>query len=123
VREVQLSASATGGDNNYTYSWDNGLANGASHTVNPSANTTYVVVVTDGNGCTATHQVELTVEICAEICDNGIDDDLDGDIDSADSDCTCTTELANLALGKTATQSSDYNKSSMEFRFRKCKRN
>ncbi len=107
--EVQLSASATGGDNNYTYSWDNGLANGASHTVNPSVNTTYVVVVTDGNGCTATHQVELTVEACAEICDNGMDDDLDGDIDSADSDCACTTELANLALGKPATQSSDYN--------------
>ncbi len=44
----------------------------------------------------------------AEICDNGTDDDGDGLIDGADSDCSCSSALTNLALGKTTTQSSTY---------------
>ncbi len=50
---------ATGGG---TYSWDNGLGAGASHTVTPAATTTYVVTVTDGNGCTDTDDVIITVD-------------------------------------------------------------
>jgi len=84
-----LSATATGGDGNYTFSWDNGLPNGINHTINPSTTMTYEVMVTDGNGCTAAEQITLTVDGCdtPEICDNGIDDDGDGLIDCYDPDC------------------------------------
>ncbi|MDX1651385.1 MAG: T9SS type A sorting domain-containing protein [Brumimicrobium sp.] len=50
--------SATGAS---TYSWDNGLGAGASHTVSPTGSTTYEVTGTDGNGCTDTDQVTITV--------------------------------------------------------------
>jgi uncharacterized repeat protein (TIGR01451 family) len=59
--EVILTASATGGDGNYAYEWDNGLGTGASHTVNPSSTTTYMVTVTDGNGCFDTDEVTVVV--------------------------------------------------------------
>ena len=83
-----LSASASGGDANYTFSWDNSLPNGNSHLINPSSTTTYQVTVTDGNGCIATDQITITINTCSEICDNGIDDDGDGLIDCADNDCS-----------------------------------
>ncbi len=35
-----------------SYTWDNGLGNGVSHVVQPGVSTTYVVTVTDDNGCT-----------------------------------------------------------------------
>ncbi|NGF75261.1 hypothetical protein G5B10_05175, partial [Fluviicola sp. SGL-29] len=50
--------SATGGS---TYSWNNGLGSGASHTVSPTATTTYMVTGTDANGCVNTDQVIVTV--------------------------------------------------------------
>ncbi|MCB0562627.1 MAG: hypothetical protein KDD09_26930, partial [Phaeodactylibacter sp.] len=56
-----LAASATGGDGNYAYNWDNGLGAGASHVVSPSQSTIYNVTVTDGNGCTDIDQVIVTV--------------------------------------------------------------
>lgn len=43
------------------YVWDNSLGSGAIHTVSPSANTTYSVTGTDGNGCTATANISITV--------------------------------------------------------------
>lgn len=49
---------ATGGS---TYSWDNGLGAGASHTVTPVATTTYEVTGTDANGCVNTDQITITV--------------------------------------------------------------
>jgi len=73
-----LSASATGGNGNYIFTWDNELPMGESNTISPSANTTYTVVVTDDNGCTATSQISITVGVCTEICGNGMDDDFDG---------------------------------------------
>ena len=56
-----ISASATGGSAPYTYSWDNGLGNGASHVVSPTSTTTYSVTVTDANGCMGSATVSLTV--------------------------------------------------------------
>ncbi len=43
-----LTASATGGNGNYTYTWDNSIGvSGSQQTVNPSQTTTYIVTVTD----------------------------------------------------------------------------
>lgn len=49
---------ASGGD---SYSWNNNLGAGATHTVSPSVTTTYVVSATDVNGCTGTNQTVVTV--------------------------------------------------------------
>lgn len=50
----QVSASATGGDNNLTYTWDNGLpATTGPHTVAPDTTTPYTLTVTDGCGTPA----------------------------------------------------------------------
>jgi gliding motility-associated-like protein len=51
---------ATGGD---TYNWDSGLGAGASHTVSPTATTTYTVIGTDANGCLGTDAVVVTVNL------------------------------------------------------------
>ncbi len=58
---IILTASGSGGQSPYTYIWNNGLGAGASKTVNPSSNTTYIVTVTDGNGCTATDNVTVNI--------------------------------------------------------------
>ncbi|HQP04007.1 MAG TPA: gliding motility-associated C-terminal domain-containing protein, partial [Bacteroidales bacterium] len=58
---VNLNASASGGTSPYTYAWDNGLGSGNSHTVNPVANTTYNVTVTDSNGCSNTGNVSVSI--------------------------------------------------------------
>jgi len=47
------------GASNYT--WDNGAGAGASVTVSPSANTTYVVTGIDANGCQAQGEVSLVI--------------------------------------------------------------
>lgn len=44
-----------------SYSWDNGLGNGTSHTVSPSSTTTYTVTGTSAQGCTATDAITITV--------------------------------------------------------------
>ena len=44
-----------------TYSWDNGLGTGASHTVSPTTTTTYTVVGTDANGCVNTDSVTVGI--------------------------------------------------------------
>ena len=57
-----LSTNVTGGTPAYTYTWDNGLSNQASHMVSPIANTSYNVFVSDGNGCnSAIEQVNVDI--------------------------------------------------------------
>ncbi len=58
---VDLGANGAGGTAPYSYTWDNGLGAGQNHTVNPAANTTYTVTVTDNNGCTAENSVAVSV--------------------------------------------------------------
>ncbi|MFH2095713.1 MAG: hypothetical protein ABIJ16_08415, partial [Bacteroidota bacterium] len=53
-----VTISASGGT---SYIWDQGLGAGQSHTVTPSATTTYNVVVSNAAGCTGTESVTITV--------------------------------------------------------------
>jgi large repetitive protein len=56
---TSLNAIATGGNGTYTYTWNDGFAN--PHNVAPLATTLYTATVTDGNGCTNTANVSITV--------------------------------------------------------------
>jgi len=96
----ELTTTAGGGNGTYLYSWNNGLGNGQSHTVNPLATTTYTVTVTDLNNCSTTDQITVTIVNCSENCTDGIDNDGDGLIDCEDPDC-------NIAV--TAQVNSDFN--------------
>jgi hypothetical protein len=58
---VTMNASASGGTAPYTFNWSNGIGSGASKTVSPSGTTTYVVTVSDANGCTSTANAVITV--------------------------------------------------------------
>jgi len=58
---VNLVAVANSGASPYTFSWNSGLGNGAAQTVSPTSTTTYVVTVTDANGCTDTDEVIVVV--------------------------------------------------------------
>ncbi len=57
---ANLSAVGSGGNGGLTYTWDNGLGAGASHTASPAVTTTYTVTISDGT-CTATDQVTVSV--------------------------------------------------------------
>ncbi len=56
-----VSVSHNGGVNSQ-YLWNNGLSNTQSHTVSPTSNTVYSVVVTDGYGCKDTVETTIYVE-------------------------------------------------------------
>jgi gliding motility-associated-like protein len=56
-----LDASGSGGTPGYTYTWDNGIGPGQSHTINPDTTTNYEVIVSDVNGCTGSDDVTVTV--------------------------------------------------------------
>lgn len=54
--------SASGAGTGATYSWDQGLGTGSSHTVSPTVTTTYTVQATDMAGCTESSSTTITVE-------------------------------------------------------------
>lgn len=56
-----ITISAAGVPTGGNYSWDQGLANGASHSISPSQNTTYTVTGSDANGCSVTETVNIVV--------------------------------------------------------------
>lgn len=58
---LTLAATGMGGDDNYTFTWDNGLGNGATQEITPTNTTTYTVTLTDGNNCTIEDLVTITV--------------------------------------------------------------
>ena len=67
--QVTINAIVSGGVGPYTYSWNNGLGSGASHTFlppstnSPTGNTStpYTVTVTDAQGCTASSSLNINV--------------------------------------------------------------
>ncbi len=82
-----ITATASRGSTPYSFTWDNGLGNGASHTVAPTNTTIYTVSVSSPSGCVSTAQVTVTATNCSEICTDGIDNDSDGLVDCNDPDC------------------------------------
>ncbi len=58
---VTLTASASAGTSPYSFNWSNNLGSGISKTVSPNITTTYMVTVTDANGCTDTDDVTVTI--------------------------------------------------------------
>lgn len=68
---VTLTANATGGTNNYSYTWSPGGMTGASIVVSPTSNTTYTVTVNDGVS-TSTANAAVSV-VAAPVADIGND--------------------------------------------------
>lgn len=70
-QSTQISASATGGSPAYTYSWTpNTLSGGGPHTVYPTTTSSYIVSVTDMNGCSKPPQV-ITVAVTPSLSISG----------------------------------------------------
>lgn len=61
-----LTALASGGVGFYTYTWNPGPVSN-SVVISPTVNTTYSIVVADGNGCSLTTTVTQNVSICTAI--------------------------------------------------------
>jgi len=67
---VNISASGAN-----SYSWDNGLGAGATHSFAATATITYIVTGTDGNNCSNTDDVVITVNTLP-VLDAGADQDI-----------------------------------------------
>ncbi|HHM20868.1 MAG TPA: hypothetical protein ENJ20_02490, partial [Bacteroidetes bacterium] len=98
----QLSASASGGSGNYTFTWTSNCGGSFDNPNSPnaiftapivSAATTCIITleVTDDCGVRSGFStIEITVDPpTPEECDNGLDDDADGLTDCDDPDCPC----------------------------------
>ncbi|MCA1800651.1 MAG: SprB repeat-containing protein, partial [Actinobacteria bacterium] len=85
-----LMATITGGEGGFTYVWDNAATLDDPNKINPVAkpavSTTYIVTVTDANGCMATGSV--TVNVAPDLTATALADD---EILS-----TCPSSVANL---------------------------
>jgi len=60
-QNTTISANATGGTNPFTYFWQPNVGFGNSQVVNPTSTTSYTVIVTDANGCTANGSATISV--------------------------------------------------------------
>lgn len=59
---ITLSATASGGSgSSYSFAWNNGLGQGATHTIIADTSITYTVAVRDENNCTNTDEVNVIV--------------------------------------------------------------
>ena len=58
---ASATINASGAGTNGSYTWDQGLGNGSTHTVSPSSTTNYSVTLTDEFGCTTTANTTVNV--------------------------------------------------------------
>jgi hypothetical protein len=56
-----ITISASGVPTGGNYVWNQGIGNGASHSISPNTNTNYTVVATDANGCSISETITITV--------------------------------------------------------------
>lgn len=81
-----IDLTVSGGTPNYSYSWTGPNSfSSTNEDLTGLAAGTYIVTVTDTNGCT--NQISVTI-LEPEICFDGIDNDGDGLTDCFDPDCT-----------------------------------
>ena len=123
-----ISVSATtGGEGPYTYAWSNGES-GTEIVVAPSITTTYCVIVTDADGCTAeTCHTVIAIDVqCVESISSGSRSCSDSDEGSGSSrsrssnssDASCGTDcdqriiMCNLASGSSSGSKSSSKSSS-----------
>ena len=102
----QITITATGSF--LVYSIDEGTTFDISPVFENLAEGTYTIAVKNTiTNCKVYYPntITLVAPSCQEICDNNIDDDGDGLVDTHDTDCDCPLGFQNMALGKTATQS------------------
>ena len=59
---VTITATARGGDGNYTYQWEGDFGNRSTITVGPMESTNYTVTVNDGSGCSGVDEVTILVQ-------------------------------------------------------------
>ncbi|GIV30874.1 MAG: hypothetical protein KatS3mg029_0225 [Saprospiraceae bacterium] len=108
---VNVSATAAGGDGNFTYEWSSSCGGQFSNPTAPSTTFTppsvskvspCLITVSVSDGCytrSAFDNVELTL-LADEVCGNGLDDDGDGLVDCADSDCQGERYASAIVLDK-----------------------
>ena len=65
---ITLTASLNNGTPPFSFVWDQGLGAGNNFQVSPLNTTTYTVIGTDANGCSATDVITITVEDCLPDC-------------------------------------------------------
>ena len=82
-----VNLTVSGGASPYTYVWSSGES---TQDINGLGFGTYMVTVTDNNGCVAT--IYGLVGCGSELCGNGLDDDGDNLIDAFDDDCPCVSD-------------------------------
>jgi hypothetical protein len=58
---VNISALASGGSGSISYSWDQGLGSGDTHTISPVSTTIYSVTVSDESNCEISETITVTV--------------------------------------------------------------
>jgi gliding motility-associated-like protein len=61
VGYIDLSASGTGGDGNYSYNWNTPGGNFSTPTITGFSGGSYFVTITDGNGCEDILEVDVTM--------------------------------------------------------------
>ena len=106
---ASASVVVSGGTTPYTYAWDNGET---GTTANDLVAGLHTLTITDANGCSLTKEFFIDCPDALKICDDGnantYGDHIDNNCNCVGKTFTCDNGLAvaNIAIGKTATQSS-----------------
>ena len=99
----------SGGTAPYTYAWSNGSTNTIANNLSAGLHT---LIITDANSCSLTKEFFIDCPDAFKFCDDGnpstIGDHIDENCNCVGKVFTCDNGLAvsNVAIGKTATQSS-----------------